>query len=435
MIAVVLGIGSALIPLASRPQEVAKTPNKPKKGPAVRVEPVQRASISSTLELTGEVVAINSVVISAMAEGPIQFCPWREGDPVRHGEKLVEIGRQTYRAETQAAEAALAVAKAKLEDMKAGTRPEEVVEAEQHVREWEGLDARAEAESERDERLLKPGGISQEDYEKSQADFKVAQANLAAARAHLEMLEAGSTRTAIAVQEAVVEEAAAVLEVAKARLAECLVVAPFDGTISAVNVRAGDIAAAKTPLLEMIDLSSLVIRFAVPEAYATVVRPEMPLTVTLDAYPSTSYRAAVVRVYPMLDSPMRTRTVEATLVDPVEVVPGMFARLNLQLKSVDNAIVVPQEAILVTPKGQKLLFVVFEGKAVQRKIATGIEQDRTVQVVEGVQPGEQVVVAGNEKLKDGMPVVLPGSGRGGPGSTGKLGSGGEKSAGPGGRQP
>lgn len=417
--AVLLVIAGSLAFMPARSPNGGQGPEQSKKSPTVRVEAVRRSPICRTLEVTGEVTAVNSVVVAATVEGPIRYCPWREGDRVQKGEKLIEIDRETYRAEVQAAQAALAVASAKLDDMKAGTRPEEIAQAEQQVREGEQTLARANTEFERSKRLIGSGAVSLEDFERSQAEFKTAEAKLAAAQARLAMLRAGPTPTEIAVQEAAVGEAAAALELAKARLAECVITAPFDGTIVAVHVRPGDVATAKAPLLQITDLSSLVVRFAVPEAYATSIRPGMPLTVALDAYPGRSYRAIIVRVYPTLDPTMRTRTVEAEPADAIELVPGMFARLEIELERVEDAIVVPQEAILITPKGQKQVFILHEGKAVQRMVKTGIEQGRMVQVVEGLQPGEPVVVAGNEKLKDGMPVAVPGEAGGKPGSGGK----------------
>ncbi len=393
--------------------------DKAKKSPTVRVEAVRKAPIARTLELTGEVAAVNSVIVAATVEGPIRFCPWREGDRVQKGDKLIEIDRQTYRAEVQAAQASLAVAEAKLDDMKAGTRPEEIAQAQQEVHEWQEMLARAKTEFDRAKRLVEKGAVSQEDFERSQAEFKTAEAKLAAAQARFAMLKAGPTPTEIAVQEAAVNAAAAALELAKARLAECVITAPFDATVTAVHVRPGDVATAKAPLLEIVDLSTLVIRFAVPEAYASSIRPGMPLMVALDAYPGQSYRAIIERVYPTVDPRMRTRTVEAKMVDPPELVPGMFARLELELERVNDAIVVPEEAFLVTPKGEKYLFILHEGKALQRTVTTGIEQGRLVQVLQGVQPGEQVVVAGNEKLRDGMPVAVPKVASGKPGSGGK----------------
>jgi RND family efflux transporter MFP subunit len=113
----------------------------------------------------------------------------------------------------------------------------------------------------------------------------------------------------------------------------------------------------------------------------------------------------IERVYPYLDSRLRTRTMEITLEKPIDLLPGMFARLNVLLKNIEDAVIVPLEALVTTPKGQ-VVFVVEDGKAIARAVKTGIEADNRIQLVSGVQPGDKVIIAGNEKLKDGVEVSL-----------------------------
>jgi RND family efflux transporter MFP subunit len=253
--------------------------------------------------------------------------------------------------------------------------------------------------------------------EKARVENVAEHAKLASAKRHLEMLEAGYTKTAIAVQEAAVKESQAKLDLAKARLSECVILAPFSGTITRVHVRPGDMAAVKVPLLEMADMSSLVIRVAVPEAYASAVREGMVAHVAMDSLPGKTFTGKVVRVYPELDRRMRTRTVELTLTDPADLVPAMFARIRLVLESIESAVTVPQQSVLLTPAGGQVAYVVVDGKAVMRKIRTGIEQAGRVQVLAGLEPGEKVVVTGHEKLKDGMEVRVAQPGRDQPGAS------------------
>jgi len=190
--------------------------------------------------------------------------------------------------------------------------------------------------------------------------------------------------------------------------------APWDGIISKVLVAEGNYVAARAVLLEIFDPSSLVVRMAVPEAQSQDIVSDMEVLVKLDAYNGKSFRGKVVRIYPELDRRMRTRTAEVEVLDEAKLVPGMFARLSLKLRSQKDAIVVPSEAVIVTPKGSRVAYVVEEGKAVQRKVDTGIEGGGKVQILSGVQPGQQIVVAGNEKLKDGVEVRLQGDQKQGP---------------------
>lgn len=383
-----------------------------KKVPTVTVEAARTETIEQLLELTGETVAVESVVIAATVEGPISYCPWREGDRIQNaGDRLIEIDRELYRAEVKASEAALEVARAKLADLEAGTRPEEIAKAREAVRQLEESTTFAKSDLDRITRLVDSGSLPGESLEKARVEFVAEQAKLASARRQLEMLEAGYTQTAIAVQKAVVKEAQAKLDLAKARLGECVIGAPFAGTVTRVHVRSGDMAAVKAPLLEVADLSSLVIRVAVPEAHASAVHGGMVAKVTLDSLPGRRFTAKIDRVYPQLDRRMRTRTVELSLTEPADLVPGMFARVHLLLQSVENAVTIPLHAVNTTPSGATAAYVLSDGKAVMRKVQIGIEQAGRLQILAGLKSGEPVVVAGQEKLKDGAVVQVAGAGK------------------------
>jgi len=419
VLVVAAGAGAVWYSLSNQAAELSPENSAKRPRPLqVEVQSVQRGEIVQRLQLSGEVVATDSVVIAATKEGPIEYCPWREsdqvtgpsreGDTVIPGERLIEIDREVHRAEVQTAEATLTVARARLADLKAGARPEEVQKAEANVRRWQATLAEARRSHERQEELIADDFTSQQSVDQARERMEVAQAELAAAQETLRMLKAGPTATEIAVQESAVQEAAARRALARAHLSECVMTAPFDGVITAVHVRPGDLATPRSPLLEMYEPDSLVIRFSVPEAQASAVRPGFRLEVTLDALNGRAFDAEITRVYPQLDEAMRTRTVEAKLTEPAEIVPHMFARLKLELRRADDAVLVPAEAVLTAPTGERYVFVVNQGKAHRQIVELGIEQERTVQVLSGLEPGQHVVVAGQAALRDGQLVRVPG---------------------------
>jgi RND family efflux transporter MFP subunit len=247
---------------------------------------------------------------------------------------------------------------------------------------------------------------------------KAAQAMVAASQAALKEQEQELKRTQQLVQSGAIpgaqldtiqskfENARAQLAKAREGAEDYSVAAPWDGIVSKVLVKDGDYVAPRAALVEIFDPHSLVVRFAVPETQATDVQEKMAVAVQLDAHPGRVFQGRINRVYPELDTRMRARTVEAVLDEPVQLIPGMFARIQVLIKNIPDAIAVPSEAVIVSPKGDRLAFVAQDGKALRRKVETGIEEAGRIQIVKGIQAGEQVIIAGNEKLKDGVEVQV-----------------------------
>ena len=389
----------------------AKTDEAQTRAPTVKTVLVQTRDLAQTVDLTGEVVATDSVVVSATVEGPIAFFPWREGDRVSAaGTKLVVIDRGIYQADVHAARAAMEAAKSKLADLKAGTRPEEIAQARETVRKLDEATAFARTDLERVTTLVARGGLPGEALDKARVTLVDLQSQHEAARQRLAMLESGPTVTQLAVGQAAVDEAAARLKVTEAKLGECTISAPFAGIISRVHVHAGDMAGVKAPLLEMFDPASLVVRFAVPEAQASILHAGLGVSLQFDAIPGRTVSGKVTRVYPDLDRRMRTRTAEAVPTQSVQLMPGIFARLRLTLRSAPGAVVAPVEAILRSGDGEAAAFVVQDGKAQRRQVRIGLSEAGLVQVLDGLEPGQQIIVGGLGRLKDGMAVSVSPSG-------------------------
>jgi len=406
LVVVVLGL-TALGMMGCGSDKGGKGPGKSKKPRRVEAVAAEKSRVVEYLETTGDVVAVNTVTLQAMVEGPISFCPWREGDRVeRAGEKLIEINRPLYRQEVAAAEAALEVAKAKLADLKAGARPEEIAQAKESVRHFEDCTDFAKADLDRIRALVKSGSLPAETVEKARVSYVKCHTQFGAAKERLAMLEAGPTKTEIGVAQAAVDEAAAKGDVAQAKLDECLLKAPFAGVITQVSVRPGDLATPRAPLLKMMDPSSLVVRAGLPESCAADIRKGTEAIVRLDAYPRKTFRAKIDRVHPRLEWDSRTRIIEVKVIEPTELIPHLFARISVQGRVVDDAVMVPDVAIITTPRGHKVVYVVKDGKASMRKVTIGLEQGQHVQITDGLRAGEMVVIAGNLNLKDGAKVRL-----------------------------
>lgn len=336
---------SSPVPTAS--QSALKTPAaKAKPLPSVRIETLTRQPMRKTLSQTGTVVATRTARMASPGEGPVAACQGFDC-MVREGDRVTK-GQSLMRiGRNKSAEALLSAAKQSL--MERETDLQRVTE-------------------------LVNGGA-------------VPGAQLDIARSATENARAQYTK-------------------ALESTGDYEITAPWEGIVAKVHVAEGDYVAPRTTLLELFDPRSLVVQFAVPEAQAIEVRRGLSLKIQFDAYPGKSFAAQVSRVYPQLDGRLRTRTLEATLEDPLPMIPGMFARIELVLAEFPQALTVPVEAILSSLEKEALVFVVEEGKAHKRKVQLGIEAQGRVQVLKGLQAGEKVVVAGYETLKEGATVQL-----------------------------
>ncbi len=406
LIIAVLSLAAILAFFGQKENRNGKKSNKSKKIRLIETQMVDTQTMSKTINLTGKVVVTNSVTLTAMVDGLISFCPWREGDQVKKNEFLIKIKRPLFIAEMEVKQASLDVAEAKLADLKSGNRPEEIRRAQEIVKSFEEKALYTAKDLERNKKLGMKSIVSAESIELSKVTHAKCSSDLAAVREQLKILKAGATKTEIGILEAEVKEAAALLKVANAKVAECELRAPFDGIITKILVRQGDLARTKESLLKLIEPASIVVRFNVPEQYAHFLVKGGALQILLDACCDKYINSEISRIFPEVNERTHTVTVEAKLSTNGRFLPGMFARIRLPIKTVKQAIVVPLSAVLTTPQGKQIIYTVVDGKAVKKSIQTGLENAKLIQICSGISLGENVITAGNEALKDGIAVKV-----------------------------
>ena len=203
------------------------------------------------------------------------------------------------------------------------------------------------------------------------------------------------------------ERAKSLVEAGEETVSDYQVRAPWPGVVSQVLVQEGNYVSPRAILIEVFDPTSLVLRIALPESVSAVVRRGAEAQVRFDAFPAREVPGTVTRVFPDVDRRLRTRIAGLEVEDPGGTLsPGMFARVRLAVATVREAVVVPAAAVVTTAKLEKAFYVVAEGVVHLRLGQVGIEEGNRVQVLSGLSAGEQVVVAGQQKLKDGARVQV-----------------------------
>ena len=387
-----------------------KNTKKKKKAKVVRVVKAQCVRLEEELETTGDVVAVNTVTLRAAVEGPISYCPWREGDVIKKtGQKIIGIHRPLYQQQLAVAKAELDIKKAILKDLEFGPRPEEIAVAKAAVLHFENCTKFAKIDLDRVKNLFSKNVLSRHEYEKAHVNYIKCKTQFAGAKDKLIMLQKGTKKTELAIAAAAVSKAEASYKLAKAKVDECTIRAPFPGIITQVFVRVGDLTHLSSPrmkLVKMLDPTSLIVRAGLPESAAAYISKGTKATVCLDAYPDKKFNAEIERVHPRIEWNSRTRIVEVRILEKVKLIPRMFARVSVQGRVFKKAVIVPDSAIITTPRGYHVVFVVKKGKAQMRKVKIGLEKDGKVQIFSGVTAGETVVIAGNLNLKNGANVKI-----------------------------
>jgi membrane fusion protein (multidrug efflux system) len=161
-----------------------------------------------------------------------------------------------------------------------------------------------------------------------------------------------------------------------------------------------------TPLVSVIQLSTMVIQVSVPETEFTKMRVGNRATVAIDALGDRSYGGRVARISPLLDAATRSGSVEIEISNPDgKMKAEMFARIQMDLGTERQALLVPRDAVVT--RGQLTgVNVLVSGRVRFRQIETGLSSDRGVEVLSGLSEGTTVVTRGSQGLQEGATVEV-----------------------------
>lgn len=270
-------------------------------------------------------------------------------------------------------------------------------------------------------RIVEIGFEEGEPVEKGQQLFKlddtIYEAELADAEARLDLAERNYERAKELFQKGAgtargrdearsdYQIAEAAVHLARARLAKTTIEAPFAGVAGLRRVSVGDYLTAGHDLVNLEDIEPLKVEFAIPERYLGSLRTGQRVQLTADAFPGRSFEGEIYAIDPKIDPAGRSLQVRARVPnDDGRLRPGLFARVKVRLGTRENAILIPEQAIV--PRGRdRFVFKVVDGKAVEVKVEIGQRRFGTVEIVDGLAAGDRVVTAGQLKIRDGAPVA------------------------------
>jgi len=243
------------------------------------------------------------------------------------------------------------------------------------------------------------------------AELKQLQADLGLARDTFERNRSLSQRgvgTQVALDEATAKLASAEarVQLAQAKLAQSTIRAPFDGVVGLRSVSVGDFVAGGKTLVTLTNIDPIKVDFRVPEIFLSRVKVGQAISIKVDALAGREFEGRIFAIDPVVDINGRAIRLRASVPNAdLALKPGLFARIVIQVDQRENAMVVPETAVMPDGVG-KMVYVVENGKAKRVSVEIGKRLPGKVEVVKGLTSGMQIVTAGQMRLRDGATVAI-----------------------------
>ncbi len=193
-------------------------------------------------------------------------------------------------------------------------------------------------------------------------------------------------------------------ELIEAQLAKTQVRAPFSGQLGLRMVSVGDYITPSNTISKLVKSDKVKITFSVPEKYANSIANNAEINFEIDGV-KKKYKAKVYAFEPSIDENTRTLLVRAIADNDGKIIPGSFAKIELELNEIKDAIMIPNQAIVPILKGKKV-YLAKNGKAKEQVVQTGIRNDQFIQVTSGLSVGDTVITTGIMSIKDGAVLNL-----------------------------
>ena len=360
----------------------------------VDVANAKLGSVAQQLSMVGNLIGNTTVAVVPRAAGRLQTIAVRLGDQVSRGQRIAKIEDFELQEQVKQQEAAQEVSKATIRQREADLKL-------------------AETNAERSRNLFARQLLPKQTLDDTEARYQAAVAQLDLARAQNQQSNAR-------------------LDELKINLENTNILSPVNGFVARRAADPGAFVGQNAPVVDVVDISSVRLVVNVVEKDLRPLKAGDVTRVEVDAYPGEVFTGRIARVAPVLDPATRTASIEIEIPNQgYRLKPGMYARVSITTDQRIDTLVVPTNSV-VDLGGRRGVFLAGENNTVTfRAVRVGIEEDKQIEILDGLVAGDRVVTTGAAALTDGARVVIAGAGRGrGDGEGGAAGrQGGRSTAG------
>lgn len=371
----------------------------------VMVEAAVYGAIDHVVTADAVLYPINQANVTSKISAPVKRVLVNRGDHVRTGQLLVELENADLAASANESKSQYEQTQAAFQTLTGATVFEDKTKAQADVQSGQQTYDAAKKLYENRVALQKEGALAQKLVDDAKVAMVQAQSQIETAQRHLQALNQVSQRESIRGAEAQVNAAKAHFENASVQVGYAQVRSPIAGVVADRSVYAGEMPASGSALVSIVDISKIVARANVPVKEAQSIKVGRPARIT---GPDGDLPGTVTVVSPEVDP--STTTVEVWVQadnSGEKLKPGGTVRVAIIAETIQNTIVVPATALLNSDDGSpKAMVITSDNVAHERHISVGIRQGDRVQIVSGLQPGDQVVTSGGLGLEDKAKVKI-----------------------------
>jgi HlyD family secretion protein len=362
------------------------------------------------LNATGYIVAAHKIQVASKVLGKVAWIGVEKGDKVREGQVIVRLEDDEYRAQLEQARGQLASLEARLQELLAGSRPEEIAVAKSNVEVARADLGNALVTLERTRKLVAEKVAAQQALDEAQARHDAQAARVAALEKTYELVKIGPRQEQIDSMRGEIQKAQGSVAFFETQLANTVIRAPVTGTILERAVEKGEFVTtsfvgergAKGYVVSLADLNDLQVELDISQNDFAKLAPRQQGIITTDAFPDRRYEGIIDEISPEANRQKATVQVKVKVLNPDDRLrPEMNASVAFYDEKESrppevSSIVVPSSAL----RGEAV-FVVLDGKAVRRKVRVGSTMAQGIRIEEGLIGGEDVILNPPEDLREG----------------------------------
>jgi HlyD family secretion protein len=374
---------------------------------SVQVVPVKKTTIEQTVTSEAVLYPLAQSAIVPKISAPIKAFYVNRGSKVHAGQLLATLENRDLAAAAQDNQGAYDQAQAAYTIATASTLPEEIQKAQGDAQAAKvALEAQQKLYDSRQD-LYKQGALPRKDLDQAAVALTQAKNQYELAQRHLDALMAVSKQQELKSAAGQLQSAKGKYLGAAAQLSYSEIRSPISGVVTDRSLYPGEMAAAGTPLLTVMDTSSVIARAHIPQDQAALLKLGDKATITVPGE-EEPIEGKVTVVSPALDPNSTTVEVWVKAENPKgRLRPGTSVEISMLARAVLNSLVVPAAAVLTSPDGSTYVMIAgSDNKAHQKTVKTGIRQGDQVQILDGLAEGERVITSGAYGLPDNTTIRI-----------------------------